>query len=1169
MYEPRDLHTATLLPNGNVLVVGGFTTNALSTGSTSGAEIYYPKAGAWRPTAPLIKAGGALNPATSHTATLLADGSVLVAGGYQSGPGGITYLKSAALYYSTSATWVPLPDMPVNRALHTATLLQDGRVLLAGGINESGLLTGGNFGLIFDPRGPSSGAGSYWYTTAAQGTGMQSHGAAALQDGRVLVAGGNDGFGEARTSLIYTPGGQANGSGAWTATGIKLNVARFNETLTALPNGSVAAIGGATALGNSVTNIETFEVSASSWQMMTNNLGTKRANQTTTVGLDGKLYIIGGFDGTRMLSTYESVYFTGSTDAQTPNAGNPSIRKSSITAIDVTPFDHGQTITFTGQRLQGAGESAAGAAGGNASNDAPRLLFQALDPSGGGGGQGGGGFALDLTSRLYRSPDPNLFSKLSTSMTVTLPGNVPVAGSLLPYGWYAARTNSNSIFADGLAVQAAPPNRAGPPGAVSAATLGISSITWSWTPSTGTFDGYAVYSASSGIFIGTTSAAGPWSCQNPPNPPITTPCLIQTQLTPNTTGSIVVAAYNLSGDGPLTFGNTFYTLANPPVSVAISSVGFSNLQLTWDPNGNAPGTVYEVSQSSDNFVTDFSTPVPILVNLISTNVTISPLSLNTTYYYRVRAYNGVGIPSAFSLSVSTRTRAPISNLVGTPVANDPTTIEWTWSDPGGTVGFNVYNSTTGAKIGVSSAPFFFDTGLSTNTRRSVMVSALTSSNNTLLEGPLSPGASCFTLAAPPVAASPGIPSASISTNSFTGAWGPNGNPIGTLYTMLIYDDALALISSATVTPFFNAGYSGFAHTSQPFTAKVFATNGDGVTTSLVVLGSTSTLPMAPLGLFVTNTTPSTISVSWSNQRNGSTTTYEVSFSTDNFNDVQTWVPFSAGVNTTSATITGLLTSTTYSIRVQAANQFGIKSAFSNSITTSPFNGGVALGSLGLQVNHLQNNQLIGSIGNGRQISLLVPSNSFTTDTFLTISTFDATVSPCPGGLNIAFRIDPNPLIEPLTPLLMTLAYSPAEFGSASPALATLMRITDSGECVPVKTSVNTGANQLSVALNHISRFQVAAVTPATSPDSTFIYPNPLYLSRGQGYFTFSQMPAQSRVRVFTMRGELLADLTANASGIATWDATNRVHRTVASGVYLVAVEAPDKTKKILKVVVLR
>ena len=511
-------------------------------------------------------------------------------------------------------------------------------------------------------------------------------------------------------------------------------------------------------------------------------------------------------------------------------------------------------------------------------------------------------------------------------------------------------------------------------------------------------------------------------------------------------------------------------------------------------------------------------------------------------------------------------------LTGTPIAGDPTQIEWTWQDPGGTIGFNIYNSTTGKVIGTTdcnanpppSCDRFFDTGLSTNTRRSVMVSALTSSNNTILEGPLSQGASVFTLAAPPLPANPAV--SNISTNSFVGSWQPNGNPIGTQYTMQVLDDAGVLLASATTTSSFNGAFSGFSHTSQPFTARVVATNGDGVNTTPVVLGSSSTLAMAPLGLFVTATTPSSISVSWSNQNNGSTTTYQVTYTSDAFQDTHILFSFAQKINTTSATITGLLTSTTYQIQVVAANEFGAQSAPSNAITTAPFNGGVSLGQLGVQVDHLQTTLLQGSVAGGRQVSLFVPSNSFTNDTFLTLSTFTPTV-PCSGGTPITLQIDPSPALEPLTPLTLTLGYSASEL--TNPSQATLMRITDTGECVPVKTVVDTKTQILTAQLNHISQYQVAQVAGATSADTTFVFPNPLYLSRGQGYFTFSQMPAGSRVRVFTMRGEVLADMTANDSGIATWAAVNKQNRIVASGVYLVAVEAPNKSKKILKVVVLR
>jgi hypothetical protein len=104
-------HTATLLPNGKVLVAGG------------GAELYDPASGAWSVTGSLATAR------SGHTATLLPNGKVLVAGGV--GPSGI--LASAELYDPASGTWSATGSLATARRLHTATLLPNGKVLVAGG----------------------------------------------------------------------------------------------------------------------------------------------------------------------------------------------------------------------------------------------------------------------------------------------------------------------------------------------------------------------------------------------------------------------------------------------------------------------------------------------------------------------------------------------------------------------------------------------------------------------------------------------------------------------------------------------------------------------------------------------------------------------------------------------------------------------------------------------------------------------------------------------------------------------------------------------------------------------------------------------------------------------------------------------------------------------------
>src|SRR5215471_9043610 len=123
----RSGHTATLLPNGKVLVAGGVN----SSGVLKGAELYDPASGQWRVT-------GSLNvPRKVFTATRLKNGQVLVAGGF-SDFGSVT--NTAELYDPVTETWTMTGNLEELRAWHSAALLSDGRVLIAGGWDGSSLL---------------------------------------------------------------------------------------------------------------------------------------------------------------------------------------------------------------------------------------------------------------------------------------------------------------------------------------------------------------------------------------------------------------------------------------------------------------------------------------------------------------------------------------------------------------------------------------------------------------------------------------------------------------------------------------------------------------------------------------------------------------------------------------------------------------------------------------------------------------------------------------------------------------------------------------------------------------------------------------------------------------------------------------------------------------------
>lgn len=217
----RDHHTATLLANGQVLAAGG-------TLSGRPAELYNPGNGTWSAT-------GTLNEArVLHTATLLADGKVLVAGGFAGAVWQITR-GSAELYDPSTGIWTATGTLGAPRGGHTATLLPNGKVLVAGGYYGSDgyappILT--NTAELYDPQ---SGTWSFTGNLAAKRDG---HTATLLPNGKVLVAGGSDHMSSGATAELYDPA-----TGTWSSTG-NLNEKRAGHTATLLSSGKVLVVGG-------------------------------------------------------------------------------------------------------------------------------------------------------------------------------------------------------------------------------------------------------------------------------------------------------------------------------------------------------------------------------------------------------------------------------------------------------------------------------------------------------------------------------------------------------------------------------------------------------------------------------------------------------------------------------------------------------------------------------------------------------------------------------------------------------------------------------------------------------------------------------------------------------------------------------------------------------------
>jgi N-acetylneuraminic acid mutarotase len=313
MTTARFDHTATLLPNGKVLVAGGF----IGLSYTNSAELYDPATGTWTPT-------GSMNvPRIGHTATLLMNGKVLVAGG-----GDFGLYSSAELYDPVSGTWTLTGTMNCARGKHTATLLPDGRVLVSGGTAQGAVPTAE----IYDP------ASQTWVATGEMNVRRSAHTATLLASGFVLVVGGlpTNGSVVATSSVeIYDPA-----SGNWTLTN-GLNTARSSHTATLLANGQVFAAGGVDSSGTALSTAELFNPVSGIWTQ-TNVLFMARSYHTAALLPNGQLLLAGGVSGTNTLTNAE-IY-------------DPVVGTSTATAGMTTPHGFGSaTLLANGKVLGGGG----------------------------------------------------------------------------------------------------------------------------------------------------------------------------------------------------------------------------------------------------------------------------------------------------------------------------------------------------------------------------------------------------------------------------------------------------------------------------------------------------------------------------------------------------------------------------------------------------------------------------------------------------------------------------------------------------------------------------------------------------------------------------------------------------------------------------------------------
>lgn len=270
------LHTATLLDNGRVLVAGGRSVGQLD----ASVQIYHPAFGVWR------KASSMAQPRFGHTATLLEDGRVFMVGGRAN-----TILHGAEIYDPRSDIWSPAGRLAIARAHHTAVRIGDGLVMVMGGMT-----------LTPDGETATASTETYdafsgrWAAAGDMATARASHAVVAFSDGRVLVTGGLGPNRDAVASAeMYSPS-----TGLW-APIEAMSEPRVGHTATLLPDGRVLVAGGIASVpdqgsGDSdaaLATAELYDPATGEWSQ-TGEMAEGRVNHTASLMIGGNVVVTGG-----------------------------------------------------------------------------------------------------------------------------------------------------------------------------------------------------------------------------------------------------------------------------------------------------------------------------------------------------------------------------------------------------------------------------------------------------------------------------------------------------------------------------------------------------------------------------------------------------------------------------------------------------------------------------------------------------------------------------------------------------------------------------------------------------------------------------------------------------------------------------------------------------------
>ena len=304
----RSSHTATTLADGRILVVGGLGSDKKP---MSKVEIYDPKTDTW------TAINDCRSPRADHTTTVLKNGNVLVVGGTSD----VGVASTAEIFDPKTEIWEYAGRMQFARQTHRATLLNDGRVLITGGKGVNKAIDAVE---LYNPVTKA------WSRAGSLNFPKYGHTATLLPDGNVLVAGGGEGFVRQVHGEIFYPE-----SSTWRSLTSIMDIGRGGHTATLLKNETILFVGGTQDSNQS----SIYDISDEGW-IRGSQTEKIRDNQTATLMNDGRVLITGGGLSILSAEVYDPVAQTWS------SAGDMNISRREHTA---TILNNGNVLVVGGQ----------------------------------------------------------------------------------------------------------------------------------------------------------------------------------------------------------------------------------------------------------------------------------------------------------------------------------------------------------------------------------------------------------------------------------------------------------------------------------------------------------------------------------------------------------------------------------------------------------------------------------------------------------------------------------------------------------------------------------------------------------------------------------------------------------------------------------------------------